>query len=109
MSQHVLQARFDDAQRGAHPASSWGVIEEVRTPKSRAFCSTPCAPPDENDSLFASSNNMDMRPREAPNALAVSIGNAHREQHNKIGRAWLASGSAPPNASGGALGPAAQP
>jgi hypothetical protein len=52
--------RFDDAQRGAHPDTSWGVIEHVvllkrcRTPpKSRTFRSTPCAPPDENYSLFA--------------------------------------------------------
>src|SRR6266545_1977016 len=57
---HVLLGRFEDRQRGAHPDTSWGVIEHVvllktcRTPpKSRTFRSAPCAPPNENYSLFA--------------------------------------------------------
>jgi hypothetical protein len=51
---HESLGRFDDAQRGAHPDTSWDAIEEVRTlPKSRTFRSTPCAPLHENYSLFA--------------------------------------------------------
>ncbi len=117
---------------GAHPDTSWGAIEEVRTPpKSRTFRRTPCAPPDENYSLFTINQQYGDAPARGakmrqPRASATRIASS-----SAIGSAWLASSKqgnrrhcrpllersqAPPciqrstpKASGGALGPAAQP
>jgi hypothetical protein len=80
--------RFDDAQRGAHPDTHGVLLKR-------------CAPPDENYSLFASSNNMEMRPGEAPKCTS----HEHRQRASRAAQQSGAHGSPPASkVTGGIVG-----